>query len=113
MFRDLETERLLLRCISYDDAAFFYQQFSNDEVNRYLYDAEPCASKEEAEERIEFYLEPEPRNQHRWIPVLKSTGESIGARGFHCWNRKTGEVEIGYDLFPTYWRQGYTTEAPK
>ena len=40
MFIDLITERLLLRCICYDDAAFFYQQFSNDDVNRYLYDAE-------------------------------------------------------------------------
>ena len=31
--------------------------------------------------------------------------------GFHCWNKETGEVEIGYDLYPTYWKQSYTTEA--
>lgn len=111
MFIDLITERLLLKCISYDDADFFYKEFSNDEVNRYLYDADPCASKEEAKEWIDFYLEPEPRKQQRWIMVLKDTGESIGTCGFHCWNEETGEVEIGYDLYPTYWRQGYTTEA--
>lgn len=101
------TERLLLRRIGYDDADFFYRQFSNDAVNRYLYDTEPCVSTEEAKEWIGFYLEPEPRNQHRWILALKSTGESIGTCGFHCWNRKIGEVEIGYDLFPTYQRQGF------
>lgn len=113
MLIDLTTERLLLRCIGYDDADFFYRQFSNDDVNRYLYDAEPCVSKEEAKEWIGFYLEPEPRNQHRWILVLKSTGESIGTCGFHCWNRKSGEAEIGYDLFPTYQRQGYMMEVLK
>lgn len=111
MFRDLETKRLYLKSISHDDAAFFFREFSNDEVNRYLYDAEPCASEDEAEEWISFYLEDEPRNQHRWILVLKETGEKIGTCGFHCWNRETGEAEVGYDLQPRYWRKGYMTEA--
>lgn len=48
MFIDLDTERLLLKCISYDDAEFFYKEFSNDDVNKYLYDAEPCTSVDEA-----------------------------------------------------------------
>ncbi|NLY48684.1 MAG: hypothetical protein GX918_02790 [Clostridiales bacterium] len=46
---DLETERLLLKCIGRDDAEFFYKQFSNDEVNQYLYDTEPCNSVEQAQ----------------------------------------------------------------
>lgn len=65
MFIDLETQRQILKSISYDDAEFFYQEFSDDDVNRYLFDVEPCSSSEEAKEWIEFYLEPEPRNQHR------------------------------------------------
>lgn len=111
MFIDLDADRLLLKCISYDDAEFLYKEFSNEDVNRYLYGTEPCTSVNEAKQWIDFYLEQVPRNQHRWIIVLKSTGESIGTCGFHCWNKETGEVEIGYDLFPTYWRQGYATEA--
>ena len=111
MFRDLSTPILLLKCISYDDACFFYREFSNEDVNRYLFDADPCSSEEEAQEWIGFDMEPEPRNQQRWIIVRKETGESIGTCGFHCWNRETGEVEIGYDLYPSYWRQGYMTEA--
>jgi len=111
MFIDLETERLFLKCIGYDDVDFFYKQFSTDEVNRYLYDVEPFDSVEEAKKWIGFYLENEPRNRHRWIMVLKENGEKIGTCGFHCWNRETGEIEMGYDLQPSYWRKGYTTEA--
>ncbi len=111
MFMDLETQRLILKNISYDDADFFYREFSNDDVNRYLFDAEPCSSVDEAREWIDFYVEPEPRNQQRWILILKDTDENIGTCGFHCWNKETGEIEIGYDLYPTYWKQGYMTEA--
>ena len=49
MFIDLETNRLLLKNISYDDAQFFYKEFSNDDVNRYLYDVEPCTSVNEVD----------------------------------------------------------------
>lgn len=78
MFRDINTPRLLLKCISYDDAGFFYREFSNEDENRHLFDADPCSSEEEAKEWIDFYMEPEPRNQQRWIIVMKDTGESIG-----------------------------------
>lgn len=111
MFVDLETQRIYLKCIGYDDAEFFLKQFSTDEVNRYLYDAEPCSSLEEAKKWIRFYLESEPRNQHRWIMVHKESGENMGTCGFHCWNREKGEIEMGYDLQPTYWRNGYASEA--
>ena len=54
MFIDLETERLILKCIGYDDAEFFYKQFSTGEVNQYLYDTEPCSSMEEAQNGLAF-----------------------------------------------------------
>jgi len=107
----IETERLILKNIGYDDVDFIIKEFSNDEVNRYLFDAEPITGENEARELIDLYLEEEPRNQHRWILVLKETGEKIGTCGFHCWNRETGEVEIGYDIQPEYWRNGYCSEA--
>lgn len=44
MFTDPETERLYLKNIGREDTDFFYAEFSNGDVNRYLYDAEPCAS---------------------------------------------------------------------
>lgn len=111
MFEALETKRLRLKNIGYDDADFFYREFSTEAVNAFLYDAEPLCSVEEAREWIGFYLQEGACDRHRWIIVLKDTGERIGTCGFHCWNRETGTVEMGYDLQPAYWRQGYITEA--
>ena len=54
--QDLETERLFLKCIGYDDTEFFYKQFTTDEVNQYLFDIEPFDSMEEAQKWIGFYL---------------------------------------------------------
>jgi [ribosomal protein S5]-alanine N-acetyltransferase len=110
-FRELETERLILKNIGNNDNEFMLKLFSNDEVNRFLFDAEPFSTMEEAEKLIDFYLEDEPRCQHRWIVTRKDDGERIGTCGFHCWNRETGTCEIGYDLIPGYWKLGYMAEA--
>lgn len=67
----------------------------------------------EAREWIDFYLEPEPCDHHRWIMITKDNGEKIGTCGFHCYNKEIGYMEIGYDLRPTYWGRGYMTEALK
>ncbi|NLW69740.1 MAG: GNAT family N-acetyltransferase [Eubacteriaceae bacterium] len=112
-FKSLETERLILKNIDAGDADFIIKQFSDDEVNRFLFDAEPITTDEQAMELIDFYLAPEPRNQHRWILTLKDGGERIGTCGFHCWNRESGVCEIGYDLYPPYQKKGYMSEALK
>lgn len=111
VFENLETERINLKNISSDDVEFIYSQFSNDGVNTYLFDAEPVSDKEEAMDIIRFYTTPEPRNQHRWILVRKSDGKKMGTCGFHCWNREQGSIEIGYDLNPDFWCNGYMQEA--
>ncbi len=110
-FEDIRTSRLLLKNIGKEDREFLLKEFSNKEVNRYLFDAEPMQSLKEAEELIEFYLEPEPRGQHRWIILNKETNEKMGTIGFHCWDTENSCVEIGYDLLPEYWAKGYMQEA--
>jgi len=111
MFKELETERLWLKSICYEDIEFILEQFSNDDINRYLYDAEPMKKLSEAQELIDFYTVPEPRSQHRWILVRKSDGEKLGTCGFHCWNPQQHSIETGYDLRKEYWGNGYMTEA--
>jgi ribosomal-protein-alanine N-acetyltransferase len=111
LFHEIETERLLLKNISFEDRDFILYQFSDDTVNRYLYDAEPLKSLDEADEIIKFYLQPEPRNQHRWILTLKDKGEKIGTCGFHCWDLNKNCIDIGYDLQEKYWGQGLMSEA--
>lgn len=111
LFRDLETQRLSLKNISLDDVDFVLDQFSDPVVCRYLYDEEPFTQKKQAEELIEYFRRPEPRNQHRWIVVRKSDGAKMGTCGFHHWNREERSAETGYDLREEYWGSGYMTEA--
>ena len=101
----------MLKTISSQDREFVLRQFSNDDVNQYLFDAEPLGSLEEADELIDFYLQPEPRNQQRWVLCRKQDGAKIGTCGFHCWDKNTGRCETGFDLEPAYWGQGYMQEA--
>lgn len=113
LFKELETDRLFLKNISRYDREFILKQFSNDEVNRYLFDAEPLTDIFGADEIIDFYMQPEPRAQHRWILVRKDDGTKIGTCGFHCWDKSNGCCDIGYDLYPDYWGKGYMMEALK
>jgi ribosomal-protein-alanine N-acetyltransferase len=110
-FVELETPRLSLRNIGTQDRAFVFGHFSDPEVTRYLYDAEPLTEMAGADEIIDVYLLPEPRGQHRWILERKEDGTKIGTCGFHCWNPEEGSVELGYDLAVPFWRMGYMTEA--
>ena len=111
LFKELETDRLLLKCISSEDRGFLLTQFSCDEVNRYLFDAEPLADIQDADEIIDFYIQPEPRNQHRWILIRKDDRAKLGTCGFHCWNRTDNCCDVGYDLYPDFWGNGYMSEA--
>lgn len=74
----METEALILKWISPDDRGFIFRQFSDDAVNRYLFDAEPMQEIREADELIDFYTAPQPRRQQRWILILKDGGEKSG-----------------------------------
>lgn len=110
-FENLETERLLLKNIGYEDRDFIFKQFSDPAINEFLFDAESMESVEEADELIAFYTCEEPRNQHRWILIDKQTGEKIGTCGFHIWNREEKTIEVGYDLQKAYQNKGLMTEA--
>lgn len=112
-FNNIETERLVLKNISSDDRDFIFSEFSDDVVNRYLFDAEPLTDVEGADEIINFYTQQEPRLQNRWIIIRKSDGIKMGTCGFHCWNQTEYKVEIGYDLKEEFWGNGYMQEAIK
>ena len=47
----------------------------------------------------------------RWAIRLKETNLLLGTCGFNTWNPKMKNAVIGYDLFPSFWGNGYTTEA--
>lgn len=111
MFHELETQRLHLRNISIEDRAFIYEQFSNEEVTRFLFDEEPLTGVGGADRIISMYLAPEPRSCHRWVLARKDDGTKIGTCGYHVWDRAQDSVQLGYDLQKPYWGHGYMREA--
>jgi ribosomal-protein-alanine N-acetyltransferase len=114
LFNHIETERLFLKNISMDDRDFIFSQFSDDVVNRYLFDAEPVTDMLGADEIIMFFIkQPEPRLHRRFVLVRKSDGRKIGTCGFNGWNQTDGTFEVGYDMKEEFWGNGYMQEAIK
>ncbi len=107
----LETERLLLRQLTLDDLEFVFQHFSDPLVYQYLLDEEPVTDHSQAQEIIQFYLDTSEKNYNRWGIVQRFNGQLIGTCGFHKWNKCCFRAEIGYDLSPAFWGQGYMTEV--
>ena len=109
----LETERLILRQLTTDDAEFIFELLNDpswiqnigDRNIRNLDDA--CA-----------YIVNGPVASYAkngfglWLVELKETKESIGMCGLI--RRETLEdVDIGYALLPRFWSQGYAIEAAR
>jgi ribosomal-protein-alanine N-acetyltransferase len=113
MFTNLETSRLVLKCIDHSDRDFIFEEFQNDFINRYLFDAEPMADISQADELIDFYTMVEPRKQNRWVVIDKTTHTKLGTCGYHLWNPDKKEVEIGFELMEQYNGKGYMLEAAK
>jgi ribosomal-protein-alanine N-acetyltransferase len=110
-FPTLETERLILRQMTLEDADFIFQHFSASAVSQYLMDEPPMTEYAQALEIIEFYLEPEGKTHNRWVIIRKSDRQPIGTCGFHKWDKRYFRAEIGYDLSPSFWGQGYMMES--
>ena len=110
-FPPLETDRLILRPLTLKDTDFVFQHFSDPAVTRYLLDEPPLTERAQAQALIQFYLEPRGKTYNRWGIVRKADDRLIGTCGTHKWDRRHFRAEIGYDLSPNWWGQGYMAEA--
>jgi [ribosomal protein S5]-alanine N-acetyltransferase len=104
------TQRLVWRTLSMShDQASIYRQFSDIDMCRY-FDEPPCTLAE-AQDIITHYAKATPTsNFARFVLLSAMTGEFVGTCGYHFLNRHEGSVEIGYDIWKEYWRQGYARE---
>jgi ribosomal-protein-alanine N-acetyltransferase len=110
-FPNMETELLFLRLLKPADAEFIYHHFSNPAVTQFLMDEAPLSEPAQAQEIIQSYQDPEGKTYNRWGIVRKQDHQLIGTCGYHKWHRRYFRAEIGYDLSPASWGQGYMTEA--
>jgi len=107
----LRTERLVLRPMRTDDLEFVFRHFSNPDVYRYLVDASPVETVEQARSIVEFYTAERDAPQRRWVITRADDAEPIGTCGFHLWSRAHHRAELGYDLAPEWWGRGLMSEA--
>lgn len=105
----MESERLILRPVSFDDAEDMYEYTSDEETTRYLYDQHKDLNQTRS--FIANYFIKEPIGKYA-ILLKEENNKMIGAIEFrvHDYN-KSGE--LGYTLNRHYWGKGYMTEAGK
>ncbi|QHW31085.1 GNAT family N-acetyltransferase [Paenibacillus rhizovicinus] len=111
MFPVLETERLRLREIEIADARDLFDCFSNPELTRY-YGLEPFTNIGQAQQFVDVFAKNlQEKRGIRWGIEIKGRQGIIGTIGFNAWFAKHKRAEIGYELHPDHWRQGYAAEA--
>lgn len=106
---DFNTERMNFRLLNLSDIEFIQRQFSDPDMCKYFSDP-PCDLKE-AENIIVHYQDPEGKGYLRYGMFELNTGSFIGTCGYHFLDQQLKQVEIGYDIWKDYWRQGYLSEA--
>ena len=103
----VETERLVLRPVTLDDAKAMFEYASDRENTRYTFPTNQ--SLEETKNNIaQFYL---ANPLGRWGIELKSNGKFIGTIDLHKIDTVLKKGAIGYIINKDYWNQGLTTEA--
>ena len=110
-FPILETDRLVLREITPEDAENIFTYLSDKEVMKY-YGLAPFQSVDEALDEIAWYQSIRENNTGiRWGITLKGKGEVIGSCGFLNIVSQHFRSDIGFELSKDYWGQGIAQES--
>lgn len=104
--RIIETERLILRPLTIDDANDVFEWVSDPIVNRYM----PYPLHENVHQTEEWICSLGEKNEFCFC--LKDTGKVIGS-GSIAYVPEFEAYELGYNLNRKFWGAGYATEASK
>ena len=106
----IETQRLILRTFTINDAQHIYDLNLDPEVIRYTLD--PIRDIDHAKQILEAVILPQYAlyNYGRWAVHLKPDLEFIGWCGLK-YRPELNEVDLGYRFKKTSWGKGYATEA--
>lgn len=110
--KQIETERLILRRFTVEDAPKMYENWaSDDEVAKYV-TWSAHANVEATTELLKMWVKGyEEENQYNWCMVLKENGEPIGNISVVAIKEQVQSMVIGYCIGRSYWQRGYTSEA--
>ena len=107
----LETERLILRQLSLDDAEFIVDLLNQPSFLRYIGDKEVRSIADAVR-----YIETGPMTSYErfgfglYLVELKESGASIGICGL-LKRDSLPDVDVGFAFLPAYWSQGYAFES--
>jgi len=111
-FPQLETNRLILREMTFDDVEFYFHHFNNEKIVKGSCFPGPKSLEAAREELQRYCISPFKENSGiRWGIVRKGYDELMGTCGYYDWNKTARRAEIGYDLDPAYWGKGIMTEV--
>lgn len=110
-FPTLQTERLILRKLSIDDAEEIFFLRSNDAVNKYL--DRPKAN--DIDDAIAFInkvnIGVANDNWMYWAICFKDNPKLIGTICLWNFNEEENKAEVGYEIIPEYQQKGIAKEA--
>jgi len=107
----IETERIILRKMSLNDAKDMFEYAQDSEVSKYT-GWYTHNSIQDTKLFLQYTIN-NYKNNHisNWGIVHKAEEKFIGTAGFIDWNIEHSRAEIGYTLSGKYWRKGYMTEV--
>jgi [ribosomal protein S5]-alanine N-acetyltransferase len=111
----LESVRLLLNEISWDDLENIHRLHSFPQVDEFNTLGLP-KNIEETKETIRPIIEGQtktPQKTYTWKITLKTTNEFVGMAGMSLSCDKFKSGEIYYKFLPDHWGKGYATEVSK
>jgi len=107
---ELITERLILRKIIELDHEHIYKGLSHPDIIKYY--GIQYSTLEETQEQINWYANLEKSNSGMWWAIrFKDLDKFCGAIGFNHYQKEHHKAEIGFWLFPEFWRKGIIYEA--
>lgn len=112
--KNIETERLILRDASVDDAEDMFEYAKLEEVTKYL-SWKPHISVKDSEKILDM-LSKEAKEKDSYTLkaiVLKENDKMIGTIDARIFGEGLKDAEFGYCLNPKYWNKGYMSEALK
>ncbi len=109
--KTLETDRLILRKFTIDDAEGMFNNWATDpNVNKYL-GWKLHENVEETKEVISKGISKYEEGYYNWVIELKDTHEVIGSICEEGKSLRFNTIALGYCLGSMFWNKGYGTEA--
>jgi [ribosomal protein S5]-alanine N-acetyltransferase len=112
-FPIIETNRLMLRKVTTEDANDMFTYLSDKDVMKHM-GLEPFQTINDVYDEINWYqtiyLE---GTGMRWGIMLKDSGKIIGSCGFLNMKTKHHRAEVGFELSKDHWGKGIASESLK